>query len=696
MDENNRNFILAIVLSMTVLFAWQFFFVPTEPPEERQAAQTGQTQRTGEQGPPSPSAEVGQAPRPGAGSAPQPEGSPTGVTRAAALAASPRIAIETPSVRGSIALKGARIDDLTLKDYRVTVDPDSPQVILLSPAGGPDAYYAERGFVSAGGRQMPLPSGETLWTAEGTGKLTPDTPITLTYDNGEGLQFTRSISVDDKYMFTIDDKVTNTGTEAATIYPYGLVSRHELPQTQGFYILHEGLIGVVDDGLEEISYSSALDDQPQKFKSTSGWLGITDKYWATAIVPAQNIPFEAKFAGSDNGGRKRFQTDYLMNAMDVPPGGTVNVSGQIFAGAKEVNVVDGYASTYNIPKFDLLIDWGWFYFLTKPLFYALDYFFKLVGNFGVSILIVTVLIKLVLFPLANKSYESMSRMKKLAPEMQKIKERFADDRMRQQQAMMDLYKKEKVNPASGCLPILVQIPVFFALYKVLFVTIEMRHAPFFGWIKDLSAADPTSIFNLFGLIPWDPPLFLMVGAWPIIMGVTMWFQMKLNPAPPDPIQQKIFTWMPVVFTYMLASFPAGLVIYWAWNNFLSILQQSVIMWRQGVDIPLLENLGFRPPKAPVDDTEEAKTARATAEEKRSAKASRRAERAAKQSAAETESDDASDAGEETVNGAEAETPAPKKTAPKKAATKKRGPRKRAAKKAAPKATGNEADGESPA
>jgi YidC/Oxa1 family membrane protein insertase len=349
--------------------------------------------------------------------------------------------------------------------------------------------------------------------------------------------------------------------------------------------------------------------------------------------------------------------------------------------------VDGYAAAYNIPKFDLLIDWGWFYFLTKPLFYALDYFYRLVGNFGVSILIVTVLIKLVLFPLANKSYVSMSRMKKLAPEMQKIKERYSDDRMRQQQAMMDLYKKEKINPASGCLPILVQIPVFFALYKVLFVTIEMRHAPFFGWIQDLSAPDPTTIFNLFGLIPWDPPLFLMVGAWPIIMGITMWFQMKLNPAPPDPIQQKIFTWMPVVFTYMLASFPSGLVIYWAWNNFLSILQQSVIMWRQGVDIPLLENLGFKPPKDPVDDDEEAKSAREAAEERRSAKASRRAERAAKQTA--TEADDAADDAEDGANGAEA-------SAPKKAESKTRGSRKRAAKKAATKATDQEADGESPA
>jgi len=678
MDENNRNFLLAILLSMVVLFAWQFLFVPETPTPEQQASQQA------EQGPPTPSpgTEAGGVPQPGAsalpspgaGTAPQPEGSPTGFTRAAALAASPRVEIDTPSVKGSIALKGARLDDLTLKDYRVTVDPDSAQVILLSPAGGPHAYYAERGFVGAGGSDLGLPTGDTLWTVETPGPLTPNSPVTLSYDTGKGLKFTRTISVDDKYMFTIDDKVTNTGTAAVTLYPYGLISRHELPEIQGFFILHEGLVGVVDDGLEEIDYSTAMDEPPVTFKSKTGWLGITDKYWATALIPAQNKGFDAKFAGSQNGNTTRFQTDYLMGPVTIPAGGTEQISGNVFAGAKEVNVVDGYATTYDIPKFDLLIDWGWFYFLTKPLFYVLDYFYRLVGNFGVSILIVTVLIKLVFFPLANKSYVSMSRMKKLAPEMQKIKERYAEDRMRQQQAMMDLYKKEKVNPASGCLPILVQIPVFFALYKVLFVTIEMRHQPFFGWIQDLSAPDPTTIFNLFGLIPWDPPIFLMVGAWPIIMGFTMWFQMKLNPAPPDPVQAKIFTWMPIIFTYLLASFPAGLVIYWAWNNFLSILQQSFIMWRQGVDIPLLENLGIKPPKEPADESDEVKSAKAEAEEKRSAKASRRASRAAKQ----------------TNSGDEPKTATPRKTGAKKA------PRKRAAKKAPAKPADREADGESPA
>ena len=588
MDENTRNFILAIVLSIGVLFAWQYFFLPkpSEAPGTKQAEQ-----QQVDPGPPQPQAGGTQ---PG-GAAPQP-GAPTATfTREEALAQSPRIPIETPSVRGSIALKGARIDDLTLKDYRETVERNSPQVVLLSPAGGPHAYYAESGFVGGANEDLALPNADTVWTAASQEPLTPNSPIRLTYDNGNGLEFTRTISVDDKYMFTIDDEVANTGSEAVTLYPYALVSRHETPPIQGFFILHEGLIGVVDDGgLQEITYQSAIEnEEATRFKSRSGWLGITDKYWATAVIPEQGKAFDATFLGTQKDGRDRFQSDYLMGPLSIAPGKTAQAQGRVFAGAKEVNVVDGYAESYGIPRFDRLIDWGWFYFLTKPLFFALDYFYKLVGNFGVSILIVTVIIKLILFPLANKSYVAMSKMKKLAPEMQRIKERHGDDRMRQQQAMMDLYKKEKVNPASGCLPILVQIPIFFALYKVLFITIEMRHAPFFGWIRDLSAPDPTSIFNLFGAIPWDPPAFLMIGVWPIIMGITMWVQMKLNPAPPDPVQAKLFAWMPVFFTFLLASFPAGLVIYWAWNNLLSVIQQSVIMVRQGVEIPLLENLGFK-------------------------------------------------------------------------------------------------------
>jgi YidC/Oxa1 family membrane protein insertase len=631
MDENNRNFILAIVLSIGVLFAWQYFFVPKHTPAPAtQTAEQQQQQQQTEQGPPQPGGEAqsGGAPQPG------PSAAPT-LTREEALAQSPRVAIDTPSVKGSIALKGGRIDDLTLKDYRETVEPTSPLVVLLSPAGGPHAYYAEHGWVAEGGEDLGLPGSDTVWTAESAGPLTPQSPVTLSYDTGKGLKFTRTISLDDKYMFTVDDQVTNTGPDTVTLYPYALVSRHETPHVQGFYILHEGLIGVVDDnGLEEISYKKALEAaEPAKFASQHGWLGITDKYWATVVIPEQGKGFKATFSGTTKGeGRDRFQTDYLMDALAIPAGSTGEAKGQVFAGAKEVNTVDAYAERYGIPKFDLLIDWGWFYFLTKPLFFALDFFYKLVGNFGVAILIVTLCIKLVLFPLANKSYVSMSKMKLLAPEMQRIKERYGDDRMRQQQAMMELYKKEKVNPASGCLPILVQIPVFFALYKVLFVTIEMRHAPFFGWIKDLSAPDPTSIFNLFGLIPWEPPHLLMIGIWPIIMGITMWVQMKLNPAPPDPVQQKIFAWMPVFFTFLLASFPAGLVIYWAWNNFLSVIQQSVIMARQGVEIPLLENLGLKPAKT---------SAAVEADKQRSAKTEKRA----KSAKGNTSKKDAAEAGE---------------------------------------------------
>ena len=591
MDENNRNFLLAIMLSIGVLFAWQYFFVPQHPPPQA-GKQTAEQQQ--QQLEPQPTAE---SETPGGGNAPSaPAVAQTpSQSREEALAASPRVAIDTPSLKGSINLKGARIDDLVLKKYRETVEPNSPNVVLLSPAGAPHAYYTEHGFVAEAGKDVSVPNADTLWKAESSAPLTPQSPVTLTYDNGKGLIFTRTIAVDDNYMFILSDAVANTNSEPVTLYPYGLVSRHGLPDNKAYYILHEGLIGVVEDGsLEEVTYKKALDHPPATFKSKSGWLGITDKYWAAVVVPEQGKVFEARFAGTPaEPARERFQTDYLMAPLTIAAGGKAETKGYVFAGAKEVNLVDGYATRYSIPKFDLLIDWGWFYFLTKPMFFALDFFYKLVGNFGVAILIVTLLIKLVLFPLANKSYVSMSKMKKLAPEMQRIKERFGDDRMRQQQAMMELYKKEKVNPASGCLPILVQIPVFFALYKVLFVTIEMRHAPFFGWIKDLSAPDPTTIFNLFGLIPWHPPEMLMIGIWPLIMGCTMFMQMRLNPAPPDPVQQKVFAWMPLFFTFLLARFPAGLVIYWAWNNTLSVIQQSVIMSRQGVEIPLLENLGIK-------------------------------------------------------------------------------------------------------
>ncbi len=596
MDENSRNLLMAVVLSIAVLFAWQAFLAPEREQQQQQQQTT--------QGPPQPGA-PSTTPRPDSpGGPPQPTpqtGAPSavptvkGATRETALAASERIQIETPNLRGSLSLTGARIDDLILSNYRETVDPNSPNVTLFSPSGSTRPYYAEHGWASGGGTSLKLPNAQTQWTALSSGPLKPDSPITLEWDNGEGLVFRRTIALNDSYLFSIRQEVENKTGDAVTLYPYALISRHGQPQIQGFFILHEGLIGVSgEEGLQEIDYDDAIEDKSTTFENVrGGWLGITDKYWASAVIPNQTTPYRAKYSGWFVNGKDLYQTDYLASAIQIPAGGKGSTEGLLFAGAKEVDVVDREAEKYNIDRFDLLIDWGWFYFLTKPLFFAIDYFHKLVGNFGLSILIVTVLIKLVMFPLANKSYASMSKMKKLQPEMTKIRERFTDDKMRQQQALMDLYKKEKVNPASGCLPILIQIPVFFALYKVLFVTIEMRHAPFYGWIKDLSAPDPTTIFNLFGLIPWDPPGFLMIGLWPLIMGFTMFVQMRLNPAPPDPIQAKVFAWMPVIFTFLLAPFPAGLVIYWAWNNLLSILQQAYIMRRHGVEITLFENIGIK-------------------------------------------------------------------------------------------------------
>jgi YidC/Oxa1 family membrane protein insertase len=562
--------------------------------EAQKQAQTEQVQK----GAPAPAPTATPDGRPIPGGAPAPGATkPGAVTRDAVIAASPRIAIETPRLRGSIALKGARIDDVALKDYRETVDPKSPNIVLLAPAGGPEPFYAEFGWVAAPNANMKLPGPDTVWTAASQGPLSPGNPLQLAWNNGEGLQFRRTIAVDNNYMFTVSDEVENTGANAATIYGYGLVSRHGTPKVAGFYILHEGLIGVLGDGkLHEITYSSILGEPPQTIKSTGGWLGITDKYWAATLIPDPSAALQARFAGTKVGTLDTYQTDYLLDATTVAPGGKAQMQSRLFAGAKEVAVIDGYEKAHAIKNFELLIDWGWFYFITKPLFFALDWFFKLTGNFGVAILAVTVIIKIVFFPLANKSYASMARMKAVQPQMLAIRDRYADDKAKQQQAMMDLYRQEKINPLSGCLPIVVQIPVFFALYKVLFVTIEMRHAPFFGWIKDLSAPDPTTIFNLFGLIPWDPSVvpvlgpFLMLGVWPLIMGVTMFVQMKMNPAPPDPTQKMIFDWMPFFFTFLLASFPAGLVIYWAWNNTLSVLQQGAIMQKHGAKIELWDNI----------------------------------------------------------------------------------------------------------
>jgi YidC/Oxa1 family membrane protein insertase len=431
-----------------------------------------------------------------------------------------------------------------------------------------------------------------VWTAPEGAVLSPGKPVTISWDNGASLIFTRAFSADDDYLFTIKQEVENRSGTPVALYPYAHVQREGTPHVAGVYVLFEGLIGFLSDGLQQVHYKDVVGENgPVRHDSTGGWLGFTDKYWAVAMVPDRTLKLAATFQHAMQNGLDVYQADYIAKEpVTVAPGSKASYQDRLFAGAKVVKTINAIGEKYNIERFDLMVDWGWFYFFTKPLFWLLELIKDVVGNFGLAILIVTVLVKLAFFPLQNKSYESMSKMKKLQPEMEKIKQRHPDDRMKQQQEMMELYKREKVSPLAGCLPIVIQIPVFFALYKVIYVTIELRHAPFFGWIKDLSAPDPTSLFNLFGLIPWDPPYVMMIGAWPIIMGITMWMQMRLNPAPPDPVQAQLFNWMPLIFTYTLAAFPAGLVIYWAWNNALSILQQSVIMRRQGVKVDFFGNI----------------------------------------------------------------------------------------------------------
>ena len=609
--SDHKNTILAVVLSLLVIVGWQYFVAYPQMERQRQEAQLKQQEQPqtrpgsaqpAQPGASQPSATPATPEVPATPKIAPPSGQPQTASREAVIASSPRIRIETPRLGGSIDLKGGRIDDLTLTQYREQVDPKSPPIVLFSPSGAPEAFYAEFGWVAAGDSSVALPGPDTVWKQQGSSTLGVNHPVALTYDNGQGLVFTRTISVDEHYLFTIKDAVKNNGTDPVALFAYALISRHGTPQVQGYYILHEGLIGVMgDQGLQEMAYKKIEDKKSVTWDVTNAWLGITDKYWAATLLPDTDAKVRARFSAGEAGGLKTYQTDYLLQPQTVAPGANGSANARLFAGAKEVSVVGidfpfgpgGYNQALQLNHFDLLIDWGWFYFITKPMFLALDYFFHLVGNFGLSILIVTVLVKILFFPLANKSYASMAKMKAVQPQMAMIKERYANDRPKQQQAMMELYKKEQINPVAGCLPIAIQIPVFFSLYKVLFVTIEMRHAPFYGWIHDLSAGDPTNIFNLFGLIPFDPGLyssFLHLGAWPAIMGVTMWVQMKLNPTPPDPTQQVIFNWMPLIFTFMLAAFPAGLVIYWAWNNTLSVIQQSVIMHRNGAKIELWDNL----------------------------------------------------------------------------------------------------------
>ncbi|MCH8187497.1 MAG: membrane protein insertase YidC [Proteobacteria bacterium] len=586
---DQRNLILAIVVSVAILIGFQFFFDST-----READITGPTQ-TAEQT--RPRSEVARPTVPGDEQTAPIQRQAVAVngvaeTREEGLIQSPRITIDTPSLRGSIALRGGRIDDLTLHRYTETIEDGSPDVTLLSPAGA-DPYMAGFGWLA--NEIVPLPDVDTLWQADGS-TLTPESPVTLSWDNGAGLRFVRTIAVDNDYMFTITQRVENNGATSVTLFPFGWIRRFGEPDTTRFFILHEGAIGVFNSEKKQVGYDDMRDDADRRTPeliqtSTGGWIGYTDKYWMAALVPDQEREVRASFNYSPD--RDMYQVDYLWNDdLIVQPGGAVEVTNRLFAGAKEVATFERYRDSLGVVRFDLATDWGWLPFLTKPIFLALRAISGvledrgLAQSFGVAILILTVGVKLAFFPLANRSYRAMSKMKLLAPEMKKIKERFKDDRQRQQQEMMALYKREKANPVSGCLPLLLQIPVFFALYNVLLVTIEMRHAPFFGWVKDLSSADPLNIFNLFGALPFDPPAILpALGLWPILMGLSMWLQQRLNPQPTDKMQARIFMMLPIVFTFILASFPAGLVIYWTWNNILSVAQQWVIMKRAGVKNP---------------------------------------------------------------------------------------------------------------
>jgi YidC/Oxa1 family membrane protein insertase len=585
-SEDSRNLILAIVLSVLVLIGWNYFYGAPQMQKDRQA-QT-QTQSN---------APTSATPQPGAavpiGAAPA---TAQLESRPEALASSKRVAIDSKSLGGSINLTGGLLDDLTLKAYRETIDPNSPNIVLFSPKGAADPYWAESGFVSDKGSSAKLPVWNTEWTSD-SNTLTTDKPVTLTYDNGAGLIFHRKFSVDDRYMFTIANSVENKSGEPVAVRPYALILRRGKPAVAGYAVLHEGYVGGVgDNSIQEVTYAKIDPLKPVAMNGAGGWLGFTDKYWASAIIPDQTMPVDAHFVVSGAVQPADYTTDYTGPAQTIAPDATSEVVSRVFAGAKEVNTINAYETDLGIKKFDLMIDWGWFWLITKPMFRLIDIIYKFVGNFGVAILVVTVLVKLAFFPLASRSYASMAKMKKVQPQLAALKERFPDDRAKQQQAQMELFKKEGVNPVAGCLPMVIQIPVFFALYKVIFITIEMRHAPFFGWIKDLSAPDPTNVFTLFGLIPWDPTAlpvfghFLALGVWPLVMGVSMFFQMKMNPEPTDPVQKTMFAWMPLIFTFMLGTFPAGLVIYWTWNNTLSVAQQYFIMKKNGVKVELWDNL----------------------------------------------------------------------------------------------------------
>ncbi len=497
------------------------------------------------------------------------------ISRDEALEESQRVLFENDKIKGSISLLGSSIDDLTFKNYTNTLNGDD-NVVLLNPKQSENGYYVETGWATTN-KNIDLPNSKTLWKIEGNNKLTPNSSIKLSWQNNQNIKFIKEISIDNQYLFDIKQTIENKSDKTYNFYPYGQIIRNIAPEVTNFYILHEGLIGVFDDQLVEEDYDD-IEEKKYSINADTGWLGITDKYWIASLIPENGKRFRSDFDY-----KNKFRANFIeTDATEIGANEIKTNSIRAIVAAKEVNVIDGYAERENISKFDLAIDWGWFYFIVKPLFFAIQYFFNLAGNFGIAIIMITACIRLVFFPLANYSFKSMAKMKVLQPEMTRLKELHKEDKMKLQQEMMALYKREKVNPISGCLPIFIQIPFFFAIYKVLFVTIEMRHQPFFGWIKDLSERDPTSIFNLFGLIPWDPPSFLLIGVWPCLMGVSMWMQQKLNPTPPDPVQAKIFMFFPLFLTVILAPFPAGLVIYWTINNILTMAQQYIIIKRTTV------------------------------------------------------------------------------------------------------------------
>ncbi|MDB4192629.1 membrane protein insertase YidC [Candidatus Pelagibacter sp.] len=548
---DTRNVIAAISLSAAVIILYSLFFQPDPVTIKKNLAEQNKIENNED----TPSLDKNE--------------NFAKLSRTDALKENDRIQFENGSVVGSISLKGAAIDDLTFKEYNVELN-GSDKITLLSPRNVEDGYLIESGFVSTN-KNIDLPDASTVWEVSGNKKLTNNNPIKLTWSNTQGITFEKHISLDDQFLFTVKEKIINRSNKSYNFYSYGQIIRNKLPEISGFYILHEGFLSVLDDQLIEEDYD---DIQEKKFTQIAqeGFVAISDKFWVTSVIPPKGKEFKTTFDY-----KNKFRANYISTkGIEVKANSSVEEKIQIIVAAKRVNVIDGYAENLNINKFDLAIDWGFMYFITKPLFFVLDYFFKLLGNYGLAIIAVTICIRLAFFPLANFSFKSMGKMKLLAPEMARLKELHKDDKMKLQQAMMALYKKEKVNPMSGCLPILVQIPVFFALYKVLFVTIEMRHMPFYGWIHDLSDRDPTSLFNVFGLLPWDPPSFLLIGAWPIIMGITMFIQQKLNPTPPDPIQAKIFMFFPVFLTVILAPFPAGLVIYWSFNNIFTMIQQYIV------------------------------------------------------------------------------------------------------------------------